>query len=127
MIARCNPRLKRHSRSIGTTGHIFPANLDHALLLLLLLAQNVAKDATLLHLVMLLGRAQLIEHTSRNEGRGHNLRRRMVELLSRHRSVILEHRNVLEAHISLQVLDALAAERQILLDLSIVGIPQMAV
>ena len=51
----------------------------------------------------------------------------MVELLPRHATEILKNADVLETGVAFQVLNALAAKRQVLFDLAIFGVPQMAV
>ena len=70
---------------------------------------------------------QLVEHAPRNERGGHNLRRGVIEFLSRHAAEVLEDADILEADVSLQVLDALPAQRQVFFDLTIVRIPQVTI
>jgi hypothetical protein len=51
----------------------------------------------------------------------------MIEFLPRARPLILEHADVLEAAIAFQVLHALRAKQQELLNLAIVRVPDLAV
>src|SRR5271166_4021406 len=127
VAARHNPGFIRHTRGIRATGNVVATHFHDPQLLVLLLLQDVAEDAALLHLIVLPRRPQLVQHPPRNKRAGYDLRRRMVKLLSRHAAEILEDADVLEASVALQVLDALAAESKILLDLAIVGVPQVAV
>ena len=76
---------------------------------------------------MLTGGTQFVQHAARNERGGDDLRRRVIELLAGVKTEVLEDTDVLEASIFLQVLDALRAKREILLDLAVVGVPQLAV
>src|SRR4051794_26337931 len=68
-----NPDLVGHARRVGTARHVFTANLNDALLLLLLLAQDVAEDATLLYAIVFARGAQLIQNSPRHEGCGDDL------------------------------------------------------
>ena len=97
------------------------------MLLVLLLLKDVAEDAAFLSAIVFPCGPQFIEHASRNERGGHNLRRRVIEFLSRHAAEVLEDADILEADVSLQVLDALPAQRQVFFDLTIVRIPQVTI
>src|SRR5215831_5847566 len=76
---------------------------------------------------MVTGSSQLIENAPWNKRRGNYLRRWMIEVLSRVAAEVLEHADVLEAAIALQVLDALCAQGQVSLDFMVVRDPQMPV
>ena len=94
---------------------------------LLLLRKDVAEDAALFHPVVLARRTQFIQDTARNKRGGDDLRGGVVELLSGMAAEILDDADVLEAAILLEVVDTLSAKRQVLLDLAVVGVPQLAV
>ena len=116
---RNDPGLKRRPRGIRAAGDVVAANLHDAFPLVQLLGQDVAEHAALFLRVVLARRPQLVQHPSRHVGRRHDLRSRMVELLSAERAKILEYAHVFEAVIVLQVLQALRAQQQKLLNLGV--------
>src|SRR5208283_5280265 len=127
VAARSDPGFIRHTRRIGATGNVVATHLDDSKLLILFLLQDVAEDAALLYLVVLPRGPQLVQHAPRHKRRSHNLRGWVVELLTGGAAEILEDADVLETNVTLQVLNPLAAQSQVLLDLAIVGVPEMAV
>src|SRR5437764_11131915 len=127
MSARQDPGLVRHAGGVRAEGEIVSANFDNPLAPPHLLGQDVAEDATLLLLEVVEPGAQLIEHPAGDEGGRGKFRVGVLELLSRAGAVILEHADVAEAGIALEVLDALRREQQKLLNLAVIGLPEWPV
>src|ERR1700719_3558045 len=107
MAARHHPGLVRDPGRIGTKSNIVAANLDDAQSLSLLLSQNVAENAALFRLIVVAPGAQLVEHAARHERSCRQLRSRMFKFLSRPLSVIFEDADVLQAAVTLQILNSL--------------------
>ena len=127
MDAGSDPRLIGSARRVRAGGKIVAANFDDALFLLLFLRKDVAKDAALFQLVMFASRSQFVQDTTRNKGGGYHFGSGMVELLPGMAAEVLDHADVLEAAILLKVVDALSTKRQVLLDLAVVGVPQLSI
>src|ERR1700731_921131 len=74
MRPREDPSLKRNSRSVRAERDVVALRIDHALTLALLLADNIAEDATLLLGKPGAGGAQFVKDAPGNKRRGGNLR-----------------------------------------------------
>ncbi len=125
--AREDPGFVWNARSVGTGGEKVAARFDHAYRLLFLLRDDVAEDAALLLLEVLLAGAQLVEDAARDEGGGRQLRSRVIELLASGASEILVDGDVLEAAVALEVGNARAGENKELLHFGVGGAPVIPV
>ena len=93
------------------------AKLHHPQVLLHFLRNDVAEHATLFALKYSRAGAQFVEHAARHEGGCGKLRSRMLKLLPRAASVILEDADILEAPVAFKILNALRGQQQELLNL----------
>src|SRR5438477_2050896 len=101
MSARQEPGFIGHARSIGTQRHKVTPHLEHAHILIYFLGDDVAKYAAFFGGEVIPPGPQLIEHTAWDERCRSKLGIRMLELLARVRSIILEHADILEAGVAL--------------------------
>ena len=76
---------------------------------------------------MLARGTQFVQNAARNKCRGHDLRGGVVEFLTGVVTEVLDDADVLEAVIFLKVVDAMGTQRQVLFDLAVIGVPQLAV
>ena len=127
MAARYNPSFVRNPRSIGAKRHIVAAHFNDAQPLALLLRENVAENAAFFALKILAPSAQLIQDAARHKNRRRQLRRGVIEFLSRRLAMILENADVLKPAVALQILNSLRGQPQKLLDFDVLGIPDVAI
>src|SRR5688572_18311550 len=101
-------QFERKSRSIGRQRHKMLVGAYHPRSQLEFVADNVAEDAALLKMVMLLGRLQLHGYGPRGYGRGDDLGMRMGQRRTGQLAIILENQDILEAAIFHQISQPLA-------------------
>src|SRR5579859_4835961 len=98
-----NPGLVRNARSKRAERHEKIIPLNRPLALRHFLFQDIAKQATLLKLIVTPGGPQLIAHAPGDEGRGRNLGMRVLQVLARELALIAEKSDVAESHVSFQI------------------------
>src|ERR1700679_2120059 len=125
--ARKNPGFVRNARSVGTKSNVVAAGFEHAQGLPLLLAEDVAEPAALFGDEVFASSAQFVKYAARNKQSCRDLRRRMAKLLPGARAEVFEEADIFNARVALEVEDALRGEVQKLFNLSVAGIPEMAV
>src|SRR3954463_12396218 len=127
MRLRQGPYLVRSARGIRTARHEISRCLDDPASLPQFLHQDVAKNAALFLVVVILPRAKLVQHPPRNERARRQLRCWVRKILPCYRAMVFEDSDVLEALILFQVLDSLGCQAQKALDLGVARVPQLMV
>src|SRR2546425_3515847 len=119
VLAIDQPDLVRHARSIGTKRHIIALAVHDALTLPLFLPHDVAEYAAFLLPEPLPRGAQFVQDPPRDEGSAGELRMRVRPLFAGKSPAVLEHGDVLDSHVALQVGDPRCVSGQDRLDLFI--------
>src|SRR5512144_2748219 len=101
-----NPGLEGKTRGVRRDGEEAVIFGDHANPGLDLLANDVAKNATLFIDKVLLGTLQLLRHMLGHDGKCDELTVRVLQSSAGHRPMVLEQEDVLEAPVLLEVNDA---------------------
>src|SRR4051812_41658159 len=127
MGLRQDPNLVRRARSIRTARNKISYGFDDAASLFHLLRQDVAKNATLFLVVVILACTQFVQNTPRHKSRRCQVRRWVCKILPRHRPMILEDGDIFEPLVQLQILNPLRRQTKKLFYLSIRGVPQLMV
>src|SRR5882724_2100527 len=103
MTARQNPRFVRNTRRIGTEGRVVAANLQNTNSLTFFLRQDVTEHAALFIVIIITSGGKHVKGPPRPKRSSRQLRRGMLELLSRTCALILENADVFETAVALQI------------------------
>src|SRR3981081_4298752 len=115
-----NPNFVRHTRRVRAQSVILALHIDDALTLFFVLADDVAKDAALALAEPFAGGIEFILDAARDKNCGRNLGMCVGPFVASERPLVLEHGNIFETRILLQVGDARGPYPKDALDLFVV-------